>query len=62
MVRTSSIQAARENIGDTNIQMPQLVESSLEERVKHFYFAPSFVIQNNTSNSCLTDVHNIHLN
>ena len=27
---------------------------------KTFYFVPFFVIQNNTSNSCLTDVLTIH--
>ena len=42
--------------------MRQVVENSLEGRRKKFYFVPFFVIQNNTSNSCLTDVLNNHLN
>ena len=42
--------------------MRQVVESSLKERRKKIYFVPFFGIQNNTSNSCLTDVLNNHLN
>ena len=42
--------------------MRQVEESSLGEHRKKFILCNFFVIENNTSNSCLTDVLSIYFN